>query len=483
MANRLGGGRVADLNLPPGDDGEEAPPLAEEVDRISALPPKARAHIVSFLPLKSAISLQVASTGWYAFFTKSQAPRDFVVKLRIRSADAVPRLIDKLNRRGRGTRLLHFFVTLDGGEVRPGEFWFFLDYAASCGAENIHVDARLGPPALCFSFQRTSPRLVRLSLCGVRVTATRHPGAFGRSIPTLEFIRIQSTDLEDGNLRMILLWCPRLRVLDLRHCGGVTRVDLTSASAHLMSLIVAECPEVTVISATAAHDLRSFRYSGGYLSYLALPAAAYFGDLYMCFRRLKGPLPSRNWLHVLPNLSDLTVLTICSNALGMFSAMRKGGANTEWPKLDNLRSLRELQLLMFAMTTLHLSHIYGFLKSCSCSQLKKLFVQLPKGGKESFKDALRELGEEPPKYCLENLVMTKITNFKWQCNEIELVHFLFRQASNLQKMVLVAPQGVSPAGADILLLGKPPANAELLVLSYSSGAKIRAFHRYTFFVY
>jgi hypothetical protein len=43
-----------------------------------------------------------------------------------------------------------------------------------------------------------------------------------------------------------------------------------------------------------------------------------------------------------------------------------------------------------------------------------------------------------------NLVMAKITNFMWQRNEIELVHFLFRKASSLQKLILVAPQGTHP---------------------------------------
>ncbi|KAL6873730.1 hypothetical protein ACP4OV_013812 [Aristida adscensionis] len=113
-----------------------------------------------------------------------------------------------------------------------------------------------------------------------------------------------------------------------------------------------------------------------------------------------------------------------------------------------------------------------------CSQLNRLFVQLPKSSKESNQDALRELREEAPGDCLQNLLMVKITNFRWPCNEIELAHFLFRKASSLQKMILVVPQREFPVADDMLLLGNHPANAKILVLSESSGAKIRPFHRH-----
>jgi hypothetical protein len=45
-------------------------------------------------------------------------------------------------------------------------------------------------------------------------------------------------------------------------------------------------------------------------------------------------------------------------------------------KLSNLQNLRELQLLMYAMRTDMLSDIYGFLRMCRCSQLRKLFVEV-----------------------------------------------------------------------------------------------------------
>lgn len=115
-----------------------------------------------------------------------------------------------------------------------------------------------------------------------------------------------------------------------------------------------------------------------------------------------------------------------------------------------------------------------FLFPSDVSELLPLFSQLPTNGRDSFNDALREVGEEPPKDGLGNLTVVKISNFKWHCNEIELVYFLFRKASSLQKLILVSPKGVH-SEADLFLLEKAPANAQI-ILCDSDESKIRPFH-------
>jgi hypothetical protein len=111
---------------------------------------------------------------------------------------------------------------------------------------------------------------------------------------------------------------------------------------------------------------------------------------------------------------------------------------------------------------------------------------------DSFMDAVSDLAEEPMDV-FENLVMAKITNFKWQCNEIELVHFLFRKASSLQKLILVTPPGTRAArdqsgkpifqDAKLLHMEKAPPNAEVVTLSACCGAKTKPFHRDAFLQY
>ena len=46
------------------------------------------------------------------------------------------------------------------------------------------------------------------------------------------------------------------------------------------------------------------------------------------------------------------------------------------PQMSHFKSLRELQLLMLGMDMDNLADIYLFLKSCYCSNLERLFVQV-----------------------------------------------------------------------------------------------------------
>jgi hypothetical protein len=108
--------------------------------------------------------------------------------------------------------------------------------------------------------------------------------------------------------------------------------------------------------------------------------------------------------------------------------------------------------------------------------------QLPKATTDSFVDAVRGFAEEPPMDGFESLVKVKITNFQWQCNEIELVHFLFRKARSLQKLILVVPKGTNPErdksgnailpDLNLLCVEKAPANVKVHVPSEFFGAKI-----------
>lgn len=332
---RGGGGVALDLNLPPPEGGEQAPPPAAGVDRISSLPEKARLRILGFLPLKTAVKLGMVSKSWSRLVNTPQWPCDSILAIHIRAAtqgpcgclvpthirsdQIVPLLANDLGSRGRGPghRLLRFFLKVDDAQTRPTDFYSLLDYAADCDVEDFYVDAGLGPPEVSFNFQRASHHLLRLVLFGVGVNeAHRRPMGQVRSINTLEVITIENTSLGDLELKRVLLLCPRLRTLVLRNCRVLTCVDVTAASERLVRLTVAECPQVDKISVSAALGLHSFRYSGGFLRSVALPPTC-FGDLRICFTKttLVDPIQYHNWLDALPNLSYLVNLTICSNAL------------------------------------------------------------------------------------------------------------------------------------------------------------------------
>jgi hypothetical protein len=71
-------------------------------------------------------------------------------------------------------------------------------------------------------------------------------------------------------------------------------------------------------------SLRSFRYSDSFLDApFSLPRDAALADLYICFEEsVAGDYNTRRLNNTLPNdLSDLNVLTICSNALPVFFSL------------------------------------------------------------------------------------------------------------------------------------------------------------------
>jgi hypothetical protein len=64
-----------------------------------------------------------------------------------------------------------------------------------------------------------------------------------------------------------------------------------------------------------AFGLHSFRLSSALLPIYEIAATMQLDDLYIC---LQGPCisyPLKHWIQALPNLANLTVLTICSIAL------------------------------------------------------------------------------------------------------------------------------------------------------------------------
>lgn len=82
-------------------------------------------------------------------------------------------------------------------------------------------------------------------------------------------------------------------------------------------------------------------------------------------------------LDALINCSNLTVLTLCSSALRRVSGKARAKSVAGNAALCQLRNLREVQLLMFAMYNENLGHIMDFLMICCSSRLERLFVQLP----------------------------------------------------------------------------------------------------------
>jgi hypothetical protein len=318
------------------DSGERA---AEE-DRITALPEALQLHILGLLPFKSAVRTGALSTQWRTLWTR-RWPAPSSLDLRLAPHDSPQQLLDSLERRGR-RRLDRFSISFHTGQLNDEDFGRCLDYAAACAVADldvVHLSNSRSPtsPTPALQLQVSSPfrlppggnpHLARLSLTGTYIDYFRHQE---HPYPFLEAIHLHRATVSDATLLNLLAAArPLLRTLDIRYCKDLTWVNLAIAGPNLKNVAVVECESLTDFLITNPSSLRSFRYSGAYLAANLIPASSAIDDLYICFggpacRRLRQrwvvynkhnrPAVRGYWLHKLINLSNLTVLTLCSSAL------------------------------------------------------------------------------------------------------------------------------------------------------------------------
>ncbi|CAL5041235.1 unnamed protein product [Urochloa decumbens] len=196
---------------------------------------------------------------------------------------------------------------------------------------------------------------------------------------------------------------------------------------------------------------------------------------------------------VMPNLRRITVeecysgevTRADSNDVRIVCSMFNMRATSEWTKkMNNLQSLRELQLLMLGIEKDNLVNIDLFLKACNCSNLERLFVQLPATSDVPLEDLVEEAQVLPPEDVLANLRMVKVMNFNRRRFEVMLVSLLLRKATSLHKLLLVSPN-VNPQHvpdvqeADLFLLKEALACGRIIV-SKSDDPATQSFHSEVF---
>jgi hypothetical protein len=401
--------------------GDREAATAEE-DRISALPEALRLHILGLLPFKSAVRTGALSAQWRALWTH-RWPAPSSLDLRLDTLVAAPPILESLERLGH-RRFDRFSLSFQirNGELKPDGVQRILDYAAACSVADLNVDN--AHRAFDFLFKlclpRGDPYLTRLALAGIRVGLSKPFSAQSHAFSALEAISLHGVKLSDYTVENLVAASPLLHTLELCYCEGLRFVSVAAAGSQLRSLTVAECEWVRDVSTMEASTLRSFRYSGCYIRALTIPATCPLADLYICFGGSAGhsredrpgtplfcfgwpPEVPRNWLQALTNLSDLTVLTLCSSALRVRclllftmpsfklhcsvthspnSSLQRVSAKARERSLAGsaapckLQNLRELQLLMFAMYDSSLEDIYVFLVACCPSLLERLFVEV-----------------------------------------------------------------------------------------------------------
>ncbi|KAL6603627.1 hypothetical protein ACP70R_043988 [Stipagrostis hirtigluma subsp. patula] len=466
-----------------------------EVDRISALPDELRQRILTHLPLKAAIRTGALARGWRGLW-RTRWPHRSSVEIRLRSHDDPQRELDALGREPRPRRRLDRFSLIvdEGCKLKSSELRRFIDYSTECRVEDLHVGRQTtNKRKLGFHLPFSSPLLARLSLSGLSVSSIYYKGA--QPFHALEVIRLHRVSISPAAFKKMMTLCPSLRTLDLRDCHGVgTFYSDTSIDwpANLRSVTMAKCKGMT-LDLVLVRSLRSFRYrsysgyggySGSFLKPFNLPRD--LADLYI---QLGETIPRSCYTDyfnkgLLNDLSNITVLTICSYALPVVASLSNDGATAQRPKLSSLPSLRELQLLMFNMEAVNLADIYVFFKTCQLPNLERLFVQIPNCCYRPREDPHDEVREEPPKDALGSLKIVKVMYFNWRSTEIKLVRFLFSKASSLHKLLLVShkvPLSMSSVDdADLLLLKEAMISGKVMLSEFDAAAT-KPYHSWGFF--
>lgn len=291
--------------------------------RFSDLPIDLRHRILMLLPIKDAIRTAALDRSWRDLWKSRWHPtssRD----IHLRPGDIPNEVLDELEGDPRPRlRLDRFSLLVENGKLRTTHLKRFLLYAAQCRVEDLHVEVRRGGSNLSFHFPLSNPRLVHLSLRGIGISNMYYRGA--RPFSALEAIHLHSVRVSELPFKKMMALCPHLRTLDLRRCDFKDLVHgakalVPPAGKNLRSITIVECEGEVRLDSVAMPSLSSFRYSGNYdASPFFLPRDAVPAHLYIC---CDDPTPRQFTLFPkyfdegLPDdLSRLTVLTICSNAL------------------------------------------------------------------------------------------------------------------------------------------------------------------------
>ncbi|KAJ3679439.1 hypothetical protein LUZ60_017450 [Juncus effusus] len=428
--------------------GAGAPASGDAVDRISDLPDVLRLHILTLLPLKSAIITGVLSSKWRSLWSyRWPSPSSLFLSSSSSSfIEEEEEFVAYTNRvlaqRGR-RRMDRFSIGFKQGEVGQADLKQWLDYAGCCAVEEFRLDIR--PPDLClrrptkrkslgnltFQFPLNSPILTHLSLRGIHLTAS------SSALTKLESVFLHSVTLTDAAVKKIVASCPDLRVLDIRACKELKKVMICSAGSKFRSLTIVDCPKAAELILTSNPGLKSLRFSGNFLSRYTIQDAYRLEDVYFSASGPDSVIPITNWVTCLARLASVKALTLCSHTLHYIAATRRNGIGP----IRKFNKLEELQLLIMMLCDSNLNDIFTFLRLCKCLHLNRLFIELPTCSLDAYAINYMAIQDEnPPEESLEKLKTIKIKNYKGHRNETRLIKYLLSKSPYLKSLIIISPK-------------------------------------------
>ncbi|KAJ4703373.1 FBD-associated F-box protein [Melia azedarach] len=389
--------------------------------------------IFSFLPIKEALRTGLLSPRFRNCWIRSRKlhfDKDFA---RGRSQENFITIVDKIfNVHAAPTILslrLYFNPT---GVVSIVEEW--IKKCVEKGVEELDLNFVEGPnPFVIYSSYLNTNSLKILKLCHCKVFVPP-------KLCYLNTLVLKKVHVRPVLMKTFLENCLLLESLDISKCHTMAHMKIYAENLNkFKELRVGDCGPYTVVIDIDAPTLRLFHYSGQpvfvkFMHKLMLNDVIvnFFSFSYM---RKENPV----------NLNDLSNVTVFSATAAFLEILVSKKGNKEFhekPPGIRLMQLKEFQLIMEGAHFCNVYDIASFLKSCP--RLEKVFIDLNEFSFacgyywESHQKEI--LDKEVPGAAFECVKVVKITGFKFQKHEVELVKYVVQKARFLKNLVLVTPR-------------------------------------------
>ncbi|EOY18187.1 F-box family protein [Theobroma cacao] len=232
-------------------------------DLISCFPDEILYHIITFLPLESAVQTTLLSTRWKDLWKKAFVHGSI--------EDAVATVFSLLN---------------DFAELRPPRskrgFQFNIGqgralFAAIAPNDALHLDFSAGEQGLSRSFDWLLP--LNLPACDKWPFPYTHDKLLELNLPLQQFkikaLYLTSVcRLSSKVLTSLVSYLPFLESLTIAKCNGVQSLDIENA-ARLQKLTVLDCPQLEYFCFGGSSCLKSFQYRGRLVSFRFKPSCKF----------------------------------------------------------------------------------------------------------------------------------------------------------------------------------------------------------------
>ncbi|XP_043688471.1 F-box/FBD/LRR-repeat protein At1g16930-like isoform X2 [Telopea speciosissima] len=344
-------------------------------DKISSLPDSILLHILSLLPIKSAVATSALAKRWKDLSTCNlihATNLDFGDE--VEDNQAPEQFVDFVNRWLNihvGRKIERFRLCFDPNDRFQSDVVNWIGFATKKNVKELHLDFchRLDQydirgevssdeqkPFELPEFLFSNESLTHLDLSHCVLSLPLDFSGFG----FLQTLRLRDVHITENTLEFLLSNCPLLDKLILRECSPLQSIKIPESNQQLRTLTLCHCWQVSEIEISAP-NIRSFLFWGKLMQSFSIKNNAALEEAVIYTRDRQDARPEDVRMKILSDLSHVKILTICGGAL-------------PWKTPKDFRvtfnNLRELQLLADSVCD-----VYIFFRQSICPCLERFYIR------------------------------------------------------------------------------------------------------------